>query len=141
MAADQFALWGALTGHNSVSSYQAFLEQAASSSSLPRVLVARLDGTLLGSVNLLAQEMTIRQEFTPWLGQLFVSESQRANGIGTRLVEAAIAHAGSLGYRQIFLFTSGTLPEYYRKRGWAAVEQVEYLGKLRTIMRFDIGSK
>lgn len=138
IAAEQFALWGPLTGYNSASAYETFLERAAASASLPRVLVARLDETLLGSVNLLAQEMTIRPQLTPWLGQLFVSQDQRAKGVGARLLDAASAYVGSLGYRQLFLFTSGTLPDYYRKRGWAEVEQVAYLGKARTVMRFDI---
>ena len=85
--------------------------------------------------------MTIRPQFTPWLGQLFVSENRRAKGVGTGLLNAAIAYVGNLGYRQLFLFTSGTLPKYYGKRGWAEVEEVEYLGKMRTVMCFDIGSK
>jgi len=140
IAADQFELWGALTGHGSPVSYETFLEQAARSSTLPRVLVARQDAALLGSVNLLANEMTIRPQHTPWLGQLFVPEKHRAKGIGTGLLDAAIAYVERLGYRQLFLFTSGTLPGYYRKRGWVDIEEVVYLGKARTIMRFDIGS-
>jgi GNAT superfamily N-acetyltransferase len=138
MASDQFDLWGPLTGHDCPASYQAFLEQAAGSRALPRVLVARLDTILLGSVNLLANEMAVRPQLTPWLGQLFVPESHRAKGIGTRLLDAAISYVESLGYRQLFLFTSGTLPGYYRKRGWTDIEDVTYLGKARTIMRFDI---
>ena len=138
MAADQFELWGPLTGHASPTSYEAFLEQAAHSSTLPRVLVAGLDGALFG---LLTQEMTIRPRLTPWLGQLFVAESQRTKGIGTQLLNTAIAYVGNLGHRQLFLFTSGTLPGYYRKRGWMEIEEVSYLGKPRTIMRFDINSK
>jgi len=41
---------------------------------------------------------------------------------------------------QLFLFTSGTLPDYYRRRGWTEVEDVSYLGRLRTIMRRDIAA-
>jgi GNAT superfamily N-acetyltransferase len=138
MAADQYDYWGPLTGHGSLTAYQAFLEQAARSRALPRVLVARLDTTLLGSVNLLTNEMAARPQLTPWLGQLFVPESHRAKGIGTRLLDAAVAYIESLGYRQLFLFTSGTLPDYYSKRGWTEIETVSYLGRARTIMRFDI---
>src|SRR5258706_14320137 len=92
MAADQFDYWGPLTGHASPTSYDAFLEQAACSLTLPRVLVARLDATLLGSVNLLANEMAVRPHYTPWLGQLFVPENHRAKGIGSRLLHAAISY-------------------------------------------------
>jgi GNAT superfamily N-acetyltransferase len=137
MAADQYDYWGPLTGYSSPALYEAFLEQAAHSLTLPRVLVAADHTTLLGSVNLLTNEMTVRPQFTPWLGQLFVPESHRAKGIGTRLLNAAISYVDSLGYSQLFLFTSGTLPDYYRKRGWTDVEEVTYLGKARTIMRLN----
>jgi predicted N-acetyltransferase YhbS len=138
MAAEQFATWGPLTGHDSAEAYEVFLEKAARSAALPRVLVATRAGALLGSVNLLAQEMAIRPQFTPWLGQLFVRNHCRAEGIGTALVDAAIAYAGVLGYGELFLFTSGSLPDYYRKRGWRDVETVDYLSRQRTVMRFDI---
>jgi GNAT superfamily N-acetyltransferase len=138
IAADQFEHWGPLTGYNSRSLYEAFLEQAAQSVSLPRVLIASVRGTPLGSVNLLTKEMTIRPQFTPWLGQLFVTESRRTLGVGAVLLDAAASYVARLGYRQIFLFTSGTLPHYYRNRGWSDVEEVTYLGKSRTIMRLKI---
>lgn len=137
MAADQYDYWGPLTGYESPAHYEAFLEQAAHSLTLPRVLVAMTHTTVLGSVNLLMNEMTVRPQFTPWLGQLFVPERHRAKGIGTKLLNAAISYVECLGYNQLFLFTSGTLPDYYRKRGWTDVEEVTYLGKARTIMRFD----
>jgi len=138
IAADQFEHWGPLTGFSSQSAYEAFLEQAAQSASLPRVLIAGIRESLLGSVNLLTHEMTIRPQFTPWMGQLFVAESRRSQGVGAALLEAAASYAKQLGYRQLFLFTSGTLPRYYRNRGWCDVEDVTYLGKVRTIMRLKI---
>jgi GNAT superfamily N-acetyltransferase len=86
-------------------------------------------------------EMAIRPQFTPWMGQLFVAENHRAKGTGTRLLHAAISYVHGLGYNQLFLFTSGALPDYYRKRGWTDIEDVTYLGKTRTIMRFDVNAK
>jgi GNAT superfamily N-acetyltransferase len=138
IAVDEFEYWGALTGYRSRASYESFLERAAQSATLPRVLVACSHGCLFGSVNLLANDMTTRPQFTPWMGQLFVSENRRSLGVGTALVDAAASYAGSLGYRQLFLYTSGTLPDYYRKRGWIEVENIDYLGKVRTIMRREI---
>ena len=140
IAADQFAHWGPLTGHGSRSSYESFLDDATQSVSLPRVLTASSDGNLLGSVNLLKNEMDIRPQFTPWLAQLFISENQRSLGVGAALLDAAASYVLQLGYRQLFLFTSGTLPRYYRNRGWSDVEQVDYLGKMRTIMQRELGA-
>ena len=140
VAADQFAHWGPLTGYSSRDAYTAFLEDAARSIALPRVLIATIDGIVLGSVNLLATEMSIRPQFTPWMGQLFVAMSQRSRGVGAVLLDAAASYVAQLGYRQLFLFTSGTLPDYYRRRGWTDVEDVSYLGRLRTIMRRDIAA-
>lgn len=136
---EQYEYWGPLTGHSSPSLYKEFLAKAAHSLTLPRVLLATTPDALCGSVNLIANEMIIRPQNTPWMGQLFVTKSYRANGTGTKLLNAAISYIESLGYDELFLFTSGSLPNYYRKRGWIDIEVVTYLGKERTIMRFDIG--
>ena len=138
IAGQQFEHWGALTGHSSLIAYRSFLEQAARSVTLPRVLVAATPKTLLGSVNLLVNEMTVRPHLAPWLAQLFVMESARGAGIGTVLIGAAARYVEKLGHRQLFLFTSGALPDYYGARGWVAVEEVAYLGKVRTVMRLAL---
>src|SRR5216684_2704719 len=96
MAADQYEYWGPLTGYDSPASYEAFLEQAACSLTLPRVLLATTHTTLLGSVNLLTTEIAVRPQFTPWVGQLFVPASNRAKGIGTSLLNAAISYIDGL---------------------------------------------
>jgi GNAT superfamily N-acetyltransferase len=136
----QFAHWGPLTGQASLEAYEAFLRQAAAASSLPKTLVAHEGPSLLGSVNLLACEMTIRPELTPWMGQLFVREDARGRGVGERLVAAAAAYARSLGFARLYLFTSGTLPDYYRSLGWQDFEVVEYLGRSRTVMCLAIAT-
>ena len=63
-----------------------------------------------------------------------------ANGTVTpiELVNASIDHAAKLGFRRTYLYTSGTLPAYYASLGWQAIEEIEYLGKMRTIMTFEL---
>ncbi len=138
IAALQFAFWGASTGYRSAADYEQFLRGIPGSRQLPTVLVARRGTTFLGSVNLLACEMTIRPALSPWMAQLFVAGSERGHGVGRALIDAGIALVGQLGFRRLHLYTSGTLPGYYAALGWIPVEDVEYLGKMRTIMAFDL---
>ena len=132
----QFEFWGPLTGHSSADEYEQFLRKAARSTGLPAVLVAMHGETFLGSVNLLASEMTTRRTLSPWMARLFVVDAERGRGIGNALVSASIDQAAALGFQRTYLYTSGTLPAYYASLGWRAIEEVEYLGKLRTIMTF-----
>ncbi|MCK1652372.1 GNAT family N-acetyltransferase [Bradyrhizobium sp. 149] len=108
---------------------------------MPLVLVARRGATFLGSVNLLSSEMTMRPALSPWMAQLFVHDTARGRGVGNALIDAAATCAAKLGYPRLYLYTSGTLPSYYASRGWQAIEQLEYLGKTRTVMAFDLGAQ
>jgi predicted N-acetyltransferase YhbS len=83
------------------------------------------DGQLLGSANLVACDLPPRPELTPWLAQLFVEPNRRRHGVGAALVRAALERARQCGYRRFYLYTSGTLPQYYRRRGWREVERLE----------------
>jgi predicted N-acetyltransferase YhbS len=138
IAEAQFAFWGPLTGHQSLMEYEQFLHLAAGSPELPAVLIATRGPTLAGSVNLLEREMTIRPNLIPWLSQLFVAPKERNRNVGATLTDAALCEATKLGYSRLHLFTSGTLPNYYASLGWKNLEMVEYLGKPRTIMMFDL---
>jgi len=138
IAALQFALWGPLTGYVSAADYEQFLCRTTASHQLPEVLVARRGTNFAGSVNLLASEMTIRPALSPWMAQLFVLGTERSRGVGSALIDAAMARTAELGYRRLYLYTSGTLPGYYATRGWQPVEELEYLGKMRAIMAYDL---
>jgi GNAT superfamily N-acetyltransferase len=139
IAALQFASWGRSTGFDSADGYERFLRQAAGSRSLPAVLVARRAGAFLGSVNLLVHEMTTHPSLSPWLAQLFVIAEERGSGVGGMLVRACLARFAKLGFSRAHLYTAAAsrLPAYYASLGWKPIEDVEYLGKMRTIMVFD----
>jgi GNAT superfamily N-acetyltransferase len=135
-----FDQWGPLTGAGSYESYAALLTAAARSGTVPSVVVAVADGQLLGSVSLLPSDLPVRPELTPWLGQLFVEPSRRRDGVGAALVHAILERARWCGYARVYLFTSGTLPQYYERLGWRLVERLAYLGRERTVMDYDLGS-
>ena len=136
----QFANWGRSTGFNSAEEYERFLCDAARAQRLPAVLVARRGEKFLGSVNLLAHEMTTRPTLSPWLGQLFVIAQERGRGVGTALVRACLARFFELGFSRVHLYTASAtpLPAYYAALGWKTIEETEYLGKTRAVMAFDL---
>lgn len=140
IARSQFELWGPLTGAESFDAYVQFLASATTSKTLPRVLVAEANNNLLGSVNVVVCDCPLRSSFTPWLAQLFVAPHERKNGVGAALVQATQALASELGFSTLYLYTSGTLPEYYRSLGWSECEKFAYLGKERTLMSYDLRS-
>lgn len=133
-----FEQWGPLTGFATLAEYVAFLESSTRSEELPTVLVAFLEGEGVGSGSLLACDMTIRPQLTPWLAQLFVLPSYRGHGIGTALVQAVAGEAHRRGYSRLYLYTSGELPRYYGHLGWTICERVQYLGKERMVMQIDL---
>ena len=143
IAALQFANWGRSTGFDSAESYERFLRDAAGSGRLPAILVARRAGMFLGSVNLLLHEMTTRPSLSPWLAQLFVIAEERGHGIGGALVRACLARFAELGFPRVHLYTAAAsrLPAYYASLGWKPIEDVEYLGKMRTVMAFDVQTR
>ena len=100
--------------------------------------MATIDGELVGSVNLLPAEMRSRPSLTPWLAQLLVAPRHRRSGAGAVLIEAAIRHASRCGFNTLYLYTSGTLPLYYARLGWRELEHVDYLGKQRVVMQYDL---
>ena len=140
IAALQFASWGRSTGYGSAEEYERFLRDAARSSRLPAVLVAKCGGKFLGSVNLLVHEMTTRPRLSPWLSQLFVIEEARGRGVGRALVRACLTRFVELGFSRVHLYTAAatTLPAYYTALGWKTIEETEYLGKMRAVMAFDL---
>jgi GNAT superfamily N-acetyltransferase len=130
--------WGPLTGAGSVDDYEGLLTGAAASTNVPSVLIAVADGQLLGSASLVASDLPVRPTMTPWLAQLFVEPSRRRDGVGAALVGAVLARARECGYPRVYLYTSGTLPQYYARLGWRLVERLEYLQRERTVMECDI---
>jgi len=80
-----FKQWGDLTGALTESDYRARLSPNACIQKLPLTLVAIGHGGLVGSANIVAYDMDIRLELTPWLAQLYIHPPERGRGIGSAL--------------------------------------------------------
>jgi predicted N-acetyltransferase YhbS len=134
LATAQFELWGALTGRDSLGQYKALLRGAGKSNDLLTSFVAVEDNRLLGSVNLVENDLPVHSHLAPWLAQLYVFPESRCMGVGAALIRAAVDEARRLNRPKLYLYCSGTLPQYYKKLGWHRTEALDYQGKTRIIM-------
>ena len=104
---------------------------------IPSTFIATQTG-LMGSAAIVAHDMDIKPELTPWLASVFVTPAYRNQGIGSQLVKFAMQKAQQSGIETLYLFTSESREIFYRKLGWEVFLNVEYYGDTVSIMRVDL---
>lgn len=90
-----------------------------------RVFVVRRDGKIVGMVSLLFTVSTAEGEPACWLEDLVVRPEHRGTGLGTRLLQHAIAYAKTNGFARITLLTDRTNENairFYQRHGFCASE-------------------
>jgi N-acetylglutamate synthase-like GNAT family acetyltransferase len=128
------AEWGHLSDRGTEERIAEFAEHG---SAVPLTLVGYLDGAPIGTASLLAEDMDIRKELTPWLASVFVLPEHRSRGYGTQLVKGIVAEARRLGTATMYLFTEDRAG-FYAAMGWQELETTSYHGEDVTIMKLDL---
>jgi GNAT superfamily N-acetyltransferase len=100
---------------------------------VPTAWVALLDERPVGCVSLIASNMDIHPELTPWLAALYVVPDVRRRGIGSTLAGRCESHVASLGYPALYLYTERAR-RFYAGRGWVTRTTEEYEGERVTVM-------
>jgi GNAT superfamily N-acetyltransferase len=70
-----------------------------------RIFLARLGGEVVGMVSLLFTVSTAEGAMACWLEDMVVRRDQRGNGLGSRLLQHAVAYAKKNGFARITLLT------------------------------------
>jgi predicted N-acetyltransferase YhbS len=91
------------------------LAEATVPDRLPACLVATCSATPIGVVNLIEYDDPNPRIGRPWIAGLVIKAEWRRQGIGTRLVRAALDHARRLGETEAFLATDS--PAFYARLG------------------------
>lgn len=102
-------------------------------------LVARLGGSVVGSILLVRHELEAAHRLTPWLAGLVVAPDHRGQGIGTALVKAIEAHAALLGIDVLYLYT-WQARDFYAGLGWKKAETFEQHGTPMLLMSRTVAS-
>lgn len=92
-----------------------------------------------GSASLVAHDLDIRENLSPWLAEVYVRPEYRQRGIGSALVQRVVREAEVLDVQTLYLYTFDR-EAFYERLGWAVMEQTEYRGKPITIMRYEFGA-
>jgi len=108
------------------------MQQYLGAGFVPSTYVA-IGRQLLGSAAIVAHDMELHQEWTPWLASVFVAPAFRRQGIAQALIAHVISEAARHGFDRIYLFTPNHA-DYYGRLGWERMEALEYRGADVTIM-------
>ena len=104
---------------------------------IPTTFVAIEGGTVLGSASLIAHDMDMRMDLSPWLASVLVAPEHRRRGVGTALVNRVVDEARALGFRTLYLFTPDK-EAFYTKLGWRFLERTEYLTHAVVVMSLPL---
>lgn len=92
----------------------------ATESPLPRWFLAMKDEEIVGCCALITNDFISRMDLWPWLAALYVTENERGNELGSKLLSHAVSEAGRLGFPKVYLSTDHD--GYYEKYGWKRIE-------------------
>ncbi|MCK0716046.1 GNAT family N-acetyltransferase [Chromohalobacter sarecensis] len=125
--------WGHLHPDTSPGEYRREFLAQCGEGGVPSVFVAIHEASPVGTASLVADDMSIRRELTPWLASVFVPSEWRGYGIASRLVRRVEAEALVHGIRHFHLYTPDQ-QALYRRLGWEDREALTYRGESVTIM-------
>ena len=104
---------------------------------IPSGMLALSDDSLLGTISLLEEDMSIRPQYGPWLGCLYVDPQYRGRNVARSLINFATEHARSIGLEELYAW-SHTMGAFIQRLGWQEIERVDFLGAKATILRYDL---
>lgn len=114
-----------------------------SAEALPATWVVLDEDEPIAAVSLVEYSTSGEKRKSLWLTNLFVVESQRRKGIGSRLVDLACLYAADQvdargnPYANLSLFTFDQAP-FYLSRGWEQISRQELQGRKCDILRRPI---
>jgi GNAT superfamily N-acetyltransferase len=131
--------WGHSDPDGSLQSWTEGLRERTNRDSIPTTYVALHDDKPIGSVTLVEHDMSTRLDLSPWVAGVYVKPQHRGRGVGSALVQHAVAEAANMGVKRLYLYTNPAR-EFYEKLGWRHVADDFYEGQPVIIMDIETAS-
>ena len=131
--------WRHLNPCASIELYADLFQSHLGKTRIPTTFVALSGETLLGSASLIAQDMDIHPELSPWLACVYVLPEHRRRGVGSALVRRVAQEAQALGEEAVHLYTADK-EGFYARLGWSVLEHAEYRGYQVAVMALKVSS-
>lgn len=113
-----FTTWGHHTPERTLADFVKSRQEYLNDDKLPLTIVAFYNNIPVGMCSLAANR-GILPELTPWLATLYVTPEYRSQRIGKVLDQAICNKAKSMGFNNIYCFTSDpSLIPWYQENGW-----------------------
>jgi GNAT superfamily N-acetyltransferase len=133
VAAWVFDQWSYLHPGRTLANVAERIAEDAAGEIVPSVYLAEVDGAPIGTASIVASDLPLRRQYTPWMGSVFVRPDFRRRGIASLLVSHVESVAVDLHIKRLFLFTPDQ-QSFYGRLGWKHLEQLEFLGMSVTVM-------
>jgi GNAT superfamily N-acetyltransferase len=129
-----FDEWATYTGVESAEHVEARLQASLNRDAIPLIVLAVLEGEVVGAAQLKYREMSIYPDREHWLGGVYVSAAHRGREVATELVQRVTLIARQLGVTELHLQTERIDGGLYGRLGWVATDRVEYRGRQVLVM-------
>ncbi len=100
-------------------------------------LIAKLDGTPIGTCLLVPSEIDPNHTVSPWLAGLFVAPEHRRQGAGGTLVRAIEEQARIRGVSRLYLYSDDAI-RFYLRLGWEVLDRTMWKGFDTALMARDL---
>jgi len=140
LAAAYQAQWPDWYGPGGPGDAQADLHLRARRESLPLGLVLVDGETVLGALAITETGVEGYEHLGPWVGGGWVQPSMRRQGLGARLLRAAVEQAGRMGIARLYVATATAGSLMARVAGWRLVETIAHPGGDLSLFVIEIGA-
>ncbi|WP_186454379.1 GNAT family N-acetyltransferase [Candidatus Pantoea soli] len=110
-------LWQAFGAGTAREFYDSIIRSSLHGADFPVTFVALdADDTPLGTVGFWRCDLISRQDLSPWVAALYITEAARGSGLSAALQQHVLAYARERGHEQVWLWS--TFGGYYERFGW-----------------------